>query len=272
VPRRRRKTASNTRTPGNRAVRRVPEVRLKTPDDIRRIAEAGRIIAEIYGLLPGMGLDGLATLEIDRFVEEEIGKRKARPSFTTVRNYAHATCISVNNEIVHGVPSKKKRLKKGDIVKIDIGVVKGGYFADRCDTFLIEPVTDEARRLVMVTQEALQKGIEMARPGKHLGDIGNAIQKHAEGCGYSVVREFTGHGVGFAVHEQPYIPHYGRKGSGREIEAGMVLAIEPMVNQGTRDVASAGDGWTMLTADGKLSAQFEHTIAVTVDGPVILTR
>lgn len=250
----------------------MQELRLKSPDDIQRIRVAGRIIAEIYSALYGMSLGGLSTWEIDRFVEDMIRKKKARASFKTVKNYGHATCISVNEEIVHGIPSKKKIIQKGDIVKIDIGVAKNGYFADRCDTFAVEPVPAKAQRLIAVTQESLRRAISVSRTGGRLGDIGHAIQRYAERHGYSVVRDLTGHGVGFAVHELPTVLHYGKKGAGNPLLAGMVIAIEPMINEGSEEIIALGDGWTIATADGTLSAQFEHTVAITPEGPRILTE
>ncbi len=247
------------------------DVRLKSADDVERIREAGRIIAGIFAEISGDGLADQSTLEIDRFIEERIHRRKARPSFKTIRRYDHASCISLNNEIVHGVPSKNKIVRAGDLVKIDIGVVKNGYFADSCVTFLVEPVAERAAFLARTTEEALARAIPLLCAGNRLGDVGAAIQSLAESRGFSVVRDFTGHGVGFAVHEQPTVPHFGRKGTGRIIEEGMVLAVEPMLNEGAPDVLSLRDGWTVVTADGRLSAQYEHTVAVTANGPVVLT-
>jgi methionyl aminopeptidase len=249
----------------------MPEMKLKTPEDILRIREAGRIIAEIFNTLSGMRLEGSSTLEIDRLIEDLIHRGKARPSFKTIRGYNHASCISINQEIVHGIPAKKKLIRKGDLVKIDIGTVKGGYFADSCVTFTIDPVHGAAKELARVAEECLGKAIRASNPGNRLGDIGHAIQAHAEANGFSVVRDLTGHGVGFAVHELPSVLHYGLKGSGQTMVEGMVLAIEPMINEGSPDVRSLPDGWTIETADGKLSAQFEHTVAVTSKGPVVLT-
>jgi methionyl aminopeptidase len=247
-------------------------IRLKSGDDIRRIAEAGRIIAGIYDYLAGQSIEGMSTLEVDSIVETRILRAKARPSFKTVPNYNHATCISVNDEVVHGVPLKKKKIRHGDIVKVDIGVVKNGYFADSCRTFPVGKISGRAQRLIDVTRECLALAIAEVRPGKRLGDIGSVIQQFAEGHGYGVVRDFTGHGVGFAVHEQPNVPHYGRKNTGLVLREGLVIAVEPMINEGTEKVITLEDGWTTVTADGKLSAQFEHTVAITSAGPLILTE
>lgn len=248
------------------------KISLKSLDDIKRIKESGKIIAEIFKVIAGLSLNRLSTLEIDKFIEDIIHKSKARPSFKTVVNYNHATCISVNNEVVHGIPSKKKIIKKGDIVKIDIGVVKNGYFADGCYTFAVKPVSNIADKLISVTSEALRKGIDVLYPGKRMGDMGSVIQKYVEDNGFSIVRDYTGHGVGFAVHELPGVLHYGVKGKGRLIQEGMVLALEPIVNEGKYDILVLEDGWTAVTEDGKLSAQFEHTVAVTKHGPEVLTE
>jgi methionyl aminopeptidase len=248
------------------------KINLKSPDDIKRIRDAGRIIAEIFNILARKSLNGLSTFELDKFIEDIIHKSKAMPSFKTVKNYVHATCISLNNEVVHGIPSKKKIINKGDIIKIDIGVVKSGYFADCCQTFSVKPISKIADKLISVTQEALWMGIDTLYPGNRLGDIGSIIQRYVEANGFSVVRDYTGHGVGFAVHELPSVLHYGVKGRGRLLQEGMVLALEPMVNEGISNVLVLDDGWTAVTEDGKLSAQFEHTVAVTKDGPVVLTE
>ncbi len=249
----------------------MTDFNLKTPQDIMRIKESGRIIAEIFKRLSRVSLEGHSTLEIDEFIENIILKSHARPSFQTVANYNHATCISVNNEVVHGIPSKDKIIKKGDIVKIDIGVVKNGYFADACNTYAIKPITKNAGKLIFVTKESLKKAVGLLHPGTRIGDVGSEIQTYVEQNGFSVVRDFTGHGVGFALHEHPGVPHYGKKGKGKVLREGMVIAVEPMVNQGSFEVDILEDGWTVVTSDGKLSAQFEHTIAVTEMGPQILT-
>ncbi|HON77265.1 MAG TPA: type I methionyl aminopeptidase [Spirochaetota bacterium] len=247
-------------------------ISLKSGDDIRRIKDSGKIIAEIFDILKKKNIEGLSTLELDSFVENYILKSKARPSFKTVVNYNHATCISINDEVVHGIPKKKKKIKDGDIVKVDIGVVKSGYFSDACITLEVGAVPENAKKLVETTRKSMFSGIQELYPGKKLGDIGAAIQAVAESAGYSVVRDFTGHGVGFAVHELPNVPHYGRRGSGMVLKEGMVLAVEPMLNEGKNHVLILDDGWTAVTADGKLSAQFEHTVAITADGPWILTE
>lgn len=247
-------------------------IRLKTKDDIQRIAEAGKVIALIFQELARRPLAGISTLELDGIIESMILKAKARPSFKTVPSYHHATCLSVNDEVVHGVPSKKKKLKEGDIIKVDVGVVKNGYFADACRTLPVGVVSEKAQRIINTASKALEIGLEQVRTDRRLGDIGFAIQSFVEERGYSVVRDFTGHGVGFAVHEHPNVPHYGKKNTGIILREGLVIAIEPMINEGTEKVITLDDGWTTITADGKLSAQFEHTVAVTRDGPLVLTE
>ncbi|HOT45240.1 MAG TPA: type I methionyl aminopeptidase [Spirochaetota bacterium] len=246
-------------------------VRIKSPDDIKRIRDAGIIIADIFKKISRISLAGLSTWEIDTMIDSMIIKKKGRAAFKTVPGYSAASCISINDEVVHGIPSKKRKIRTGDLVKIDIGVVLNGYFGDACKTFSAGRITDNARRLSETTSRSLEKAIEVMMPGNRIGDIGNAIQEYAESCGFSVVRNYTGHGVGFALHEPPVVPHYGKKKTGIVLEPGMVLAVEPMINEGGYGVRLLDDGWTAVTADGSLSAHFEHTIAVTGSGPVILT-
>lgn len=250
---------------------RIKKSRLKTPDDIKRIKDAGVIIADIFSMLKKISFDGMSTLDLDALVESEILKNAARASFKTVPGYSHATCISVNSEVVHGIPSKKKIIMAGDIVKVDVGTVKNGFFADACYTFAVEPITEDARMLIAVAKESLSIGLNQLTEGNRLGSLGAAIQEYVERRGFNVVRDFTGHGVGFAVHEPPTVLHYGIAGTGKTLQEGMVLAVEPMVNQGSHEVVTLKDGWTTVTRDGKLSAQFEHTAVVTAHGPEILT-
>lgn len=247
-------------------------VRLKSPGEIRRIRESGIIIAGIFRKLTRLSLTGLSTWDIDRLIESMIVKQKARPAFKTVPGYSAASCISINNEVVHGIPSKKRKIAGGDLVKIDIGVVLNGYFSDACRTYAAGKVAGKARELIETTSGCLQAAIAVMVPGNHIGDIGHEIQQRAESHGFTVVRNYTGHGVGFALHEPPVVPHYGKKGMGILLEPGMVLAVEPMINEGGHAVKLLNDGWTAVTADGGLSAHFEHTIAVTEDGPLVLTE
>ncbi len=250
---------------------RTGKIRLKSPEEIKRIREAGIIIAGIFRTLSGDDLEGETTWEIDSFIDDFIVKRKARAAFKTLRDYNYASCISINNEIIHGIPSKKRKVNNTDILKIDIGIVLNGYFADSCFTFTIGRVSSETERLVTAAKEALFRGIREALPGNRTGDIGEAIEEYTGEKGYSVVREFAGHGTGFSLHEPPRIPAFGTRGRGYRLREGLVAAIEPAVNQGTGEVTRSENGWTLLTADGKLSAQFEHTVAITEEGPLILT-
>jgi methionyl aminopeptidase len=247
------------------------ETHLKSADDIERIRESGKIIAGIFNSIARMPLDGVSTAEIDSYIEKEIHANRARASFATVPGYSHATCISVNDGVVHGIPSKKTILKNGDIVKVDVGVVKNGFFADACRTFCVGEISPDAQMLVDAAEKSLEIGIAEALPGRRLGDLGFAIQSFVESKGFSVVRDYTGHGVGFAVHEEPTILHYGKPGTGMTMRPGMVLAIEPMINAGRCETKVLRDGWTAVTLDGSLSAQFEHTVAITEHGHDILT-
>ncbi len=250
---------------------RNKRIRIKSPDDINRIRAAGIIIADIFKKLSRISLAGLSTWEVDMMIDSMIIKQKGRAAFKTVPGYSAASCISINDEVVHGIPSKKRKIKNGDLVKIDIGVVLNGYFGDACQTFFAGKAAESAKRLADTTRQSLGKAIEVMMPGNRIGDIGHAIQEYAEASGYSVVRNYTGHGVGFALHEPPVVPHYGKKKTGTLLESGMVLAVEPMINEGGYAVRLLDDGWTAVTADGSLSAHFEHTIAITETGPVILT-
>jgi methionyl aminopeptidase len=245
--------------------------RLKNGEDIKKIHDAGRIISDVFKILSGFSFSGMTTVELDRIVESFIHKNKARSAFKTVKGYNHATCISINNEVVHGIPSKKKLIKNGDIVKVDTGVVLNGYFADSCKTFPVGEISNNALNLINTAVDCLNAAIKQMTSGARAGDVGSAIQDCAENRGYSVVRDFTGHGTGFSLHESPSIPHYGIKGTGVKLVEGMVIAIEPMINEGTYEVETLSDGWTAVTSDGRLSAQFEHTVAVTSNGPIILT-
>ncbi len=246
-------------------------VRLKTDDDIKRIKESGLIIFRLFKIINSMDLAGISTWELDTFIDDYILKNKARPAFKTVRGYSFASCISINQVASHGIPTKKKKIISGDIVKIDTGTVMNGYFADSCSTFKIGKVTPEADRLVSAAFAALQKGISEVTSDKYTGDIGFAVENCVRDLGYSVVKNFTGHGVGFALHEAPVVPNYGEKGRGTIIRPGMVLTVEPIVTEGSDELIVQEDGWTSITSDGKLSAQFEHTIAVTKNGQIILT-
>ncbi|MET3780206.1 methionyl aminopeptidase [Brevundimonas sp. 1080] len=245
---------------------------IKTPAEIALMVEAGRLLASVFTHLDAMTLEGLSTLEIDRRVEAFIvDELKARPSSKGQYGYGFVLNSSINQVVCHGVPSADDILKSGDIVNLDITLEKDGFIADSSKTYLIGSVGPQARRLVRTTYEAMWKGIQAVRPGANLGDIGFAIEKHAKQAGYSVVRDYCGHGIGREMHEAPQVLHFGKAGTGVTLREGMTFTIEPMLNQGVRTVLTEDDGWTVVTSDGKLSAQFEHTVAVTKDGVRVLT-
>jgi len=244
---------------------------LRKPEEIAKIKASNIIVAEILAMLRERVQEGVTTLELDRYSEESARKRGAKPAFKGYRDYPYSLCISVNNEVVHGMPSKRA-LAAGDIVSLDFGVFYKGYYGDAALTVAVGNVSTEAARLMRVTEESLYQGIEEARVGNRLGDISAAVQEHVEKAGFSVVRDFVGHGIGRNLHEEPQIPNYGKRGRGVELKAGMVLAIEPMVNAGTYKVSVLQDGWTVVTEDGKLSAHFEHSVAITENGPEVLSR
>ncbi|HPX89894.1 MAG: Methionine aminopeptidase 1 [Spirochaetes bacterium ADurb.Bin218] len=246
-------------------------VKLKDENDIRRIRDCGIIISSLFDSIKKMDLIGLSTWELDSFIDDYILKKKARAAFKTVRGYSYASCISINEVASHGVPSKKVFIKNGDIVKIDTGTVLNGYFADSCITICVGDVSPIGEKLAEIAYKALFVGINEIYPGKTIGDIGYAIENFVKKEGFSVVRNFTGHGVGFALHEPPVVPNYGNRGTGEEIRDGMVMAVEPIVTNGSGELKILEDGWTSVTCDGAMAAQFEHTIAVTKKGPVILT-
>ena len=236
------------------------------------MAEAGRLLASVFAHLDGLALAGMSTLEINDRVEAFIvDQLDARPASKGQYGYGFVLNSSRNAVVCHGVPSKDEVLRDGDIVNLDITLEKNGFIADSSKTYLIGDVAAPARRLVRATYEAMWKGIRAVRPGATLGDIGFAVERHAKRNGYSVVRDYCGHGIGREMHEAPQVLHFGRPGTGLTLREGMVFTIEPMLNEGRRTVRTEDDGWTVVTADGKLSAQFEHTVAVTRDGVRVLT-
>lgn len=244
---------------------------LKTSRELKLMREAGRISAKALRLVGEAVKPGVSTAYLDKLAYDYIISEGARPNFLNYGGFPATACISVNNQVIHGIPSKHTILKEGDIVSVDLGAVIDGYNGDNAATFACGNVTDEAQRLMDVTRESLYEGIKMATVGNRIGDIGSAVQQYVEARGYSVVRKFVGHGVGASLHEDPEVPNYGKPGRGVRLQRGMTLAIEPMVNAGGFDVQQLSDGWTVITADGCLSAHFEHSIAITDDGPVILT-
>ncbi len=244
---------------------------LKSPEEIRKLRGNNLIVAQILEALKKIIRPGVTTFELDRYCEELTLQKGAKPAFKGYRGYPFSLCTSVNEEVVHGMPSDRK-LREGDIVSLDFGIYHQGLYGDAAVTVPVGEVSDEAGRLMRVTEEALYKAIEQTRAGNRLGDISAAIQNHVEAAGYSVVRDLVGHGIGRSLHEDPQVPNYGREGRGIELRPGIVLAIEPMVNAGTYAVKVLQDGWTVVTADGKLSAHFEHSVAITENGPFILSR
>jgi methionyl aminopeptidase len=242
----------------------------RTREEIEKIRRAGRIVAEVLRDLRQMAQPGVTTRELDRYAEAKIRARGGIPTFKGYRGFPASICTSINEEVVHGIPSDRK-LQAGDIVGIDCGVTLDGYVADAAITVPVGEISEELQRLLRVTEEALYRAIEQARVGNRLYDISYAVQSYAEAHGYSVVRDFCGHGVGRQMHEDPQVPNFGTPGRGLRLRAGLVLAIEPMLNMGTHEVEIAEDGWTVRTVDRKPSAHFEHTIAITERGPVILT-
>ena len=246
-------------------------VNLKTSRELRLMREAGKISQEALLKAGEAVKPGVTTYELDKIVRTTIEKAGAVPSFLGYGGFPASACISVNNVVIHGIPSKKQILKEGDIVSIDAGALYEGFNGDNAWTFPCGKISEEAQKLLDATRESLFEAIKMAQPGNRLGDIGSAVQRYVEARNYSVVREFVGHGVGAKLHEDPSVPNYGTPGRGVRLLPGMTIAIEPMVNAGSHQVTVLGDGWTTVTRDGKLSAHFEHTIAITPDGPVILT-
>lgn len=236
------------------------------------MAAAGRIVAQILDALKSFVAVGMSTADVEAYVDAEIKRHKAIPAFKGYRGYPSSICISLNAEVVHGIPSKSVKIRRGDLVSIDLGVILAGFYGDAAITIPVEGVSAEAQRLSTVTEQSLYVGIEQAVVGNRISDISSAIQRYVESHGFSVVRAFVGHGIGRQMHEEPQVPNYGKPGQGPRLREGMTLAIEPMVNAGTHDIVILHDGWTAVTADGALSAHFEHTIAVTKQGPRILTK
>jgi len=244
---------------------------IKSEEEIKRIAEACRIVAETLDALKGFVAEGVSTKEIERFAEDLIKSKGGTPAFKGYKGFPASICTSVNNQVVHGIPSRVK-LKSGDIVSIDLGVYYKGFYGDAAITLPVGKISGIAQKLLKVTEDALYIGVETAKVGNRVSDISNAIQRHVESNGFSVVRAFVGHGIGKLLHEEPQIPNFGPPGRGPRLREGMTLAIEPMVNTGGHDVVVLEDGWTAVTADGSLSAHFEHTVALTDGNVRVLTK
>jgi methionyl aminopeptidase len=245
---------------------------VKTPDELALMRISGKLLASVFEMLDGQQLAGMSTMEVndlvDRFITVDLA---ARPASKGQYGFKYVLNCSINHVVCHGVPDADEIIRDGDIINLDITLEKNGFIADSSKTYLVGNAPPAARRLVRVAQEAMWKGIGAVRPGAHLGDIGFAIERHAKKNGYSVVRDYCGHGIGREMHEDPQILNFGRPGRGMQLREGMIFTIEPMVNQGTRKVSTEKDGWTVVTDDRKLSAQFEHTVAVTKNGVEVLT-
>ncbi len=245
---------------------------LKTSRELGFMREACRISAGALQLVGKCVEPGISTAELDKIAEDYIRSQGATPNFKGYSGYPATACISINNEVIHGIPSKKRILKAGDIVSVDLGAALEGYNGDNAATFAVGDIDPEAKRLIDATRESLYEGIAAARAGGRIGDIGSAIQRYVEARGFSVVREFVGHGIGTKLHEAPEVPNFGTPGKGIRLMPGMTIAIEPMINMGLPGVKTLSDGWTVETKDGSLSAHFEHTVAITSDGAQILTN
>ncbi|RLA97787.1 MAG: type I methionyl aminopeptidase [Deltaproteobacteria bacterium] len=245
-------------------------ISIKTKQEIELMRDVNRIIGLLFEHLRPLIQPGITTYELDREAELFIRSHNAKPGFKGYRGYPATICASVNNEVVHGIPGPRK-LVEGDIISIDVGAIKHGFNADAARTFPVGKISEDARRLIDVTKRALDAGIDKARPGNRLYDISAAVQKVAESAGYGIVRDFVGHGIGRNLHEDPQIPNFGKQGTGPVLKEGMTFAIEPMINMGTWKVKILNNGWTVVTADGSLSAHFENTIAITNDGPYVLS-
>lgn len=245
---------------------------LKSENELAIMREAGKIAAETLEALRPRIKPGVSTAELDDLARDFITKRNAIPAFKGYRGFPASICTSINDEVVHGIPSRKRVLKEGDILSVDVGAIYHGYVGDTAATIPVGEITEGAKKLLAATEGALAAGIEQAQAGNFLEDISGAVQDYAEARGFSVVREYVGHGVGRSMHEEPQIPNYRQGKRGPKLKPGMTLAIEPMVNEGVWETRTLGDKWTVVTKDGKLSAHFEHTVAVTQNGPEILTK
>ena len=249
---------------------------LKNKEEIQKMRSAAQVVVEALGKMRENVVPGVTTWDLDRMAEDLAVSKGAKPAFKGYSSYPASVCFAVNSEVVHGIPSKKNVLKEGDIVGLDFGVVLDGFYGDSAITVPVGNISPEAEKLLKVTEESLMRGIKEARPGNRLYDISAAIQEYVEGEGFSIVRSFVGHGIGKKLHEDPQVPNFvpenGNNGRGMKLKPGMVMAIEPMVNVGRPDVKILNDGWTAVTVDGTLSAHFEHTVAVTEDGPLVLTQ
>ena len=247
-------------------------IQLKNPLQIKEMKEAGRITGEALLLAREHIREGISTYELDKIIRNHIEKQGAKPSFLGYHGFPGSACISINDEIIHGIPSKKRILQEGDIVKIDVGAFYKGFHGDAARTIAVGKVSDEAQKLIDVTRQSFFEGIAKFQVGNRLGDIGHAIDSYVVANGFSTVKKYIGHGIGHDLHESPDVPNYGTEGRGTRLCAGLTLAIEPMVNIGREDVREMSDGWTVKTADGTLSAHYENTVALTGDGLIVMTQ
>ncbi|PYP83169.1 MAG: type I methionyl aminopeptidase [Candidatus Angelobacter sp. Gp1-AA117] len=248
-------------------------INCKSQTELEKMRRSGRIVGQVLETVKALVAPGVSTMDLERVAEEKIHELGAKPAFKGYYDYPCVLCTSVNNEIIHGIPSEKRVLKEGDIVSIDCGVVLDGYYGDSAITVPVgNTIAPELKKLLEVTETSLKKAIQEVRLGKTVGDVGAAVQEYVESNGFSVVREFVGHGIGTRLHEEPQVPNYGVRGHGTRLREGMVLAIEPMVNIGKPEARVLGDKWTAVTVDGSYSAHFEHCVAVTRNGPLVLTE
>jgi methionyl aminopeptidase len=253
------------------AVAAQRQIELKSEKDLERMRRAGKLAGSVLSAVCAAAQPGVSTKELDKLAEKLIRAAGAVPTFLGYRGYTASICASINEEVVHGIPSARRILKDGDILSVDVGVTYDGFVGDTAATFGVGRIPPATQKLLDATRESLMCGIEMARPGNRLGDVSAAVQKRAERDGYGVVRDFVGHGIGRQMHEDPAVPNFGTPGTGLRLEAGLVLALEPMVTAGSWKVRVLEDGWTVVTEDGSLSAHFEHTVAITAAGPEVLT-
>jgi methionyl aminopeptidase len=244
---------------------------IKSPQEIEAMRRSGAIVGRFFEEVKSMIRPGITTYFLEEFAEEFVARHGVRGAFKGYLGYPANLCTSINEEVVHGIPSRKRSLREGDIVSIDFGVVREGYYGDAAKTYAVGSVAENSLKLMRETENALGKGIEASHPGNRLGDISAAVQEAAEAAGFSVVRDFVGHGIGRSMHEEPQVPNFGVRGTGPRLTAGMVLAIEPMVNEGDYAVEVLGDGWTVVTRDRKRSAHFEHMVAITEEGSQVLS-
>ena len=247
-------------------------IAIKTPLEIEKMRKSGILLRQVHQAVSEVVKPGATTMDLERVAEAKIRELGATSAFKGYNGYPACLCTSVNHEVIHGIPSDHRVLNEGDVVSVDCGLILNGYYSDAAVTYAVGRLSMEARKLLDVTKASLEQAIHEVQVGQTLGDIGAAVQEMCEAEGFGVVREFVGHGIGKSMHEDPQVPNYGRRGKGTKLKAGMVLAIEPMINAGSAEVKVLKDGWTAVTVDGSLSAHFEHTVAVTANGPLVLTR